>query len=105
MTDYAAFVENATTFEHTDDTAPLVFRKNKNAAFSFSGKPNTLYSIKVYYTTNTPSTAKGLTDKMSDDSGIVTWEWRVGNTAVGSGRRIVISGGGESHLFTFAVTE
>jgi hypothetical protein len=50
----------------------------KTASVTIKGLPNTEYSIVVTYAT-TVSQAKGLEEKYTDENGIVTWSWRVGN--------------------------
>lgn len=50
----------------------------KTASVTVKGLPNTEYSIVVTYAT-TVSQAKGLEEKYTDENGIVTWSWRVGN--------------------------
>lgn len=50
----------------------------KTASVTVKGLPNTEYSIVVTYAT-TVSQAKGLEEKYTDENGVVTWSWRVGN--------------------------
>ena len=50
----------------------------KKASVTVQGLPNTEYSIVVTYATSV-SEAKGLENKYSDENGIVSWSWRVGN--------------------------
>ncbi len=49
----------------------------KKASVTVQGLPNTEYFITVTYTS--VSQAKGLEEKYSDEDGIVSWSWRVGN--------------------------
>lgn len=71
-----------------------------NATVAIIGKPNTEYKIGVFYSTKA-SEAQGLEKKTSDDSGNVSWTWKVGaNTAAGE-HEIKISGGGEEVKTTF----
>lgn len=73
---------------------PGTVQNGENATLSIVGKPNTKYTISVFYSTRV-SEAKGLEAKTSDGSGNVSWTWKVGaNTNPGT-HRIVISGGGE----------
>ncbi|MBP5256366.1 MAG: hypothetical protein J6Z80_04835 [Clostridia bacterium] len=75
-------------------TSGLVFGINEDATVSIKAKPNTDYSIKVYYNSG-PSKAAGLITKKSDKNGNVSWTWRIGpNTASGT-YSIVIRGGGQ----------
>lgn len=50
----------------------------KTASVTVKGLPNTEYSIIVTYATSV-SEARGLEEKCSDENGIVSWSWRVGN--------------------------
>ena len=50
----------------------------KTASVTVKGLPNTEYSIVVTYAT-TVSQEKGLEEKYTDENGVVTWSWRVGN--------------------------
>jgi hypothetical protein len=61
----------------------------------FDGQ-NTSCSIEVDYKSG-PSTAAGLSAKMSDGAGNVSWTWKVGgNTTVGSWPIIVNCGNGSA---------
>ncbi len=74
------------------------------AEITISGKPNTEYSISVYYGSG-PSKAKGLEAATTDENGVLTWRWRVGvNTAEG-GHKITISGGDETIDTSFTTYE
>jgi len=54
--------------------------------------PGTTTSITVYYKSG-PSSAAGLTTKVADSSGRVSWTWTVGsNTSSGTYRIIVVAG-------------
>lgn len=93
----------------TEAPTPIVFTNytnvveaGSNAFVTIQGKPNTEYDIIVTYDSTT-STAQGLENKVSDDNGIVTWEWKVGtNTALGV-HSITVRGGGQSGSVTFEV--
>lgn len=50
----------------------------KTASVTVRGLPNTEYTITVTYATAV-SEAKGLEKKCTDENGIVSWTWRVGN--------------------------
>lgn len=56
-------------------TSPV--EAGKSATIEIIAEPNTKYSITVKYSSG-PSTAKGLEPKTSDESGLVSWTWRVG---------------------------
>ena len=78
--------------------------RNETATLVAIGKPNTEYSISVYYSSGA-STAKGLEPQQSDSSGNVSWSWKVGAKTKAGSHRIVISGGGEKIETTFTTTE
>lgn len=81
------------------------FRRNEDATIKIQGKPNTQYSISVYYSSG-PSKADGLEPKMSDADGYVSWTWHVGGSTSTKGtKRLTISGGGEKFETTFTVSE
>ena len=73
---------------------------NSDAYVLVYGKPNTTYSITVMFPSGA-SKAKGVTGdnrtKTSDDSGRVSWDWRMGPSVKdGSRVTVTVSGGGES---------
>ena len=73
---------------------------NSDAYVLVYGKPNTTYSITVMFPSGA-SKAKGVTGdnrtKTSDDSGRVSWDWRMGPSVKGGSRvTVTVSGGGES---------
>ena len=76
--------------------------RNQTASISIKGLPNTEYNISVFYST-AESSASGLENKLSDDNGIVKWEWKIGGKTASGEYKIVISGGGESATFYFTV--
>ena len=77
----------------SDVTSPI--GKNQTATVSILGRPNTEYSIEVFYTTG-KSTAKGLENKISSDIGFVTWSWKIGPSVKAGFYKIVITGGNQS---------
>ena len=85
---------NEETLLHvTSLTSPI--SKNKTARLDAVGKPNTTYSIDVYYTTGR-SDAKGLETKSANELGQVSWSWKIGASLKPGRYKIVIAGGGES---------
>ncbi len=78
----------ALDIEILEITSPI--GNGQTATLEIKGKPNTLYSIAVYYGEN-KSTAKGLEDKTSDKNGKVSWQWRVGARTKTGKHKIVIS--------------
>lgn len=86
----------------TSVTSPV--GRNETATLSIKGKPNTEYTINVYYSTQA-STASGLEKKTSDNDGVVVWSWKIGGSTKGGAHRIVIIGGDERAETTFTTTE
>lgn len=84
------------------DMTSLVYNNNM-ASLTIQGKPNTEYSIFVYYSSGT-SEADGLERKTSDSNGYVTWEWKVGPRTKAGSHRIVISDASDS-LTVYFTTE
>ena len=78
--------------------------RNEKASLTIQGKPNTEYSISVFYSTNA-SKADGLYSKVSDSSGKVTWTWKVGGRTKAGSHSITVSGGGETVRTSFTTTE
>lgn len=80
-----------------------MFKRNEDASITIQGKPNTEYTIKVYYSSGA-SKAEGLENKTSDSNGLVSWTWHVGGkTNLGDNKRLVISGGNEKFETNFSV--
>lgn len=77
-------------------------KRGSMAALSVIGVPGVTYSISVYYS-QSPSSAKGLEDKTADQSGEVSWSWRIGSRTKQGKHRIVITGGGETLTLYFTV--
>ncbi len=71
------------------------------ASIEIRGKPNTKYSIDVYYKSG-KSTAKGLEDKISSSDGLVSFSWTVGSQVTPGIYDVVISDGEneEKYLLT-----
>lgn len=83
-------------------TNPL--RRNEDATITIKGKPNTVYSIAVYYQSG-KSKAKGLENKVSNSSGVVSWTWHVGGKTQSGKKGIVINGGGQTLKMSFSVVD
>lgn len=83
---------------------PQSIHRNEEGTVTIQGKPNTTYSIKVYYKSG-PSTAKGLEDKTSDADGFVTWTWKVSSRTSYGDFKIVVIGGGETAEVAYSVIE
>lgn len=81
---------------------PETISRNETGTVKIKGKPNTEYSITVYYKSGA-STAKGLETKTSNSEGYVSWTWKVGGrTSLGT-FRIVVSGGGDKETVNFTI--
>lgn len=74
--------------------APGTVSNGSNATLSIKGKPNTEYSISVYYSGGA-SKAQGLEAKTSGADGTVSWTWKVGAKTTAGTHRIVVEGGGD----------
>lgn len=74
-------------------TSPI--SKGKTATVDIIGEPNTEYSIEVFYTSG-KSSAKGLENKISNETGAASWSWKIGSSLKPGYYRIVITGGGTS---------
>ena len=72
------------------------------ASVTIQGKPNTEYSISVFYHSG-PSKAEGLKSKTSDGNGNVTWTWKVGTKTDKDTYDITVSGGGKHEKIQFTV--
>lgn len=80
--------------------------KNEMATLSIKGKPNTEYSISVYYST-AASKADGLENKTSDSNGNISWTWKVGGRTNSGTHKIVIkeANGDTTFETSFITTE
>lgn len=82
--------------------APGDVKRGNSATLTICGRPNTLYSIKVKYSSGY-SSAGGLADTLSDEDGICSWSWRVGVNTSPDEYEIIISDGQNSYMLTFKV--
>lgn len=73
-----------------------------DASLTIQGKPNTQYSIAVFYHSGA-SDAEGLEPKTSDENGIVTWNWKVGARTAKDTYDITVSGDGKHETVQFKV--
>lgn len=76
--------------------------KGQNATIKIKGNPNTNYSITVIYSTS-PSKAKGLENKMSDENGYVSWTFKVGTNTKPGTYPVTISDGSIKQTFQLKV--
>jgi hypothetical protein len=74
------------------------------AKLKIQGKPDTVYSISLYYSSG-KSSAAGLEDKTSDSSGYAEWNWRIGSRTKTGTYKIEIKGGGEILVTEIIITE
>jgi hypothetical protein len=86
----------------TEVTTPV--KKNEFATLTAFGKPDTEYTISVYYRSGA-STAAGLEKQTSDANGQVSWTWKVGGSTSLGTYRIVVKGGDEQTETTFEVVQ
>lgn len=89
-------------YEITILTSPGTVKRGKSATLEIRGTPNTLYSIKVKYSSGY-SSAKGLEDKISDENGVCSWTWRVGAKTKPGSYNITVSDGQKDHIIAFSV--
>jgi hypothetical protein len=87
----------------TVTSAPGTVAAGSNASLAIKGRPNTEYSISVYYSSGA-SKANGLAAAMSDGSGSVSWTWKVSAKTTPGTHRIVISGGDDNIETSFTTT-
>lgn len=81
---------------------PGEVKRGSKATLSIKGLPNTVYSIKVKYSSGY-SSASGLVDTMSDDEGNCSWSWRIGAKTSPGEYDITISDGVNSYVLKFKV--
>lgn len=75
-----------------------------DAFIEIKGKPDTEYSIKVYYN-NKSSKINGLENKITDADGYIRWEWTVGAKTASGKYKIIIGGDGQKKEIQFTVME
>lgn len=83
---------------------PETISGGETGTVTIQGKPDTAYTIKVYYKSG-PSGAKGLEEKVSDADGFVTWTWKVSKNTKPGDFKIVVSGGGDTAEVPFSVLD
>lgn len=95
----------------TEAVSPITFTSysksveaGSNATVTIQGKPNTDYSIHVYYDSG-ESNAEGLESKTSDGNGNVTWEWKIGAKTTPGTHSLTVEGGGAKNSVEFEVLE
>ncbi len=92
----------ASTIQLKSITSPI--QKGQKATVEIIGKPNTEYTISVYYSSG-PSKAQGLESKFSDENGCVSWTWTVGASTSTGEKKIVVSDGTSSIEFNINIIE
>lgn len=83
-------------------TSPIT--QGNTAVLKIQGRPDTVYSISVYYTSGI-SSASGLEEKNSDSSGYAEWSWKIGNRTKTGTFKIEIKGGDETFTTQIIITE
>lgn len=81
---------------------PGEVKRGSMATLSIKGLPNTVYSIKVKYSSGY-SSANGLVDTMSDNEGNCSWTWRIGAKTSPGEYDITISDGVNTYMLKFNV--
>lgn len=83
-------------------TSPV--SRNETATLRICGKPDTEYTITVYYKSGA-STADGLEPKYSDANGFAEWSWKIGGkTSLGTYRIVVREKGQKDSTITASIT-
>lgn len=98
----AATAKSDGTLKITQEAGTV--NNNSIATVKISGKPDTKYTLSVYYTTK-KSSAKGTGTVTSDANGNATWSWKVGAKTKPGTHKIVIEGGGERLETSFVTVE
>lgn len=73
------------------------------ASLSIKGKPNTDYTLTVYYPSG-PSKAAGVGTTKSDSNGNASWSWKVGTRTTAGAHSITITGGDQTLETSFTTT-
>lgn len=81
----------------------LSFICGSTATVTLNRKPNTEYSITVYYASG-KSSASGLENKVSDENGAVSWTWRISGRTTPGNYKIIFSGGDETLQMNFTLS-
>ena len=76
--------------------------KGSISEIKIKGRKNTNYSIKVYLKSGV-SKASGLMDKVSDDEGYVTWNFKLASNAKNGNYKIVINDGIKNYTFDYEI--
>ena len=76
--------------------------KGSISEIKIKGRKNTNYSIKVYLKSEV-SKASGLIDKVSDDEGYVTWNFKLASNAKNGNYKIVINDGIKDYTFDYEI--
>lgn len=76
--------------------------KGSISEIKIKGRKNTNYSIRVYLKSGV-SKASGLMDKVSDDEGYVTWNFKLASNAKNGNYKIVINDGIKDYTFDYEI--
>lgn len=76
--------------------------KGSISEIKIKGRKNTNYSIRVYLKSGV-SKASGLIDKVSDDEGYVTWNFKLASNAKNGNYKIVINDGIKDYTFDYEI--
>jgi len=81
------------------------YRRGETVTVTIKGKPNTAYTLRVKYKSGY-SSAKGLGETMSDENGVATWTFKIGNRVDTDFIPFFeVEGGGELAVLNFRVME
>lgn len=85
-------------------SSKAIVRRGEIASVEAQGMPNTMYTITASYNIS-GKTMTTHASKRSDDTGRVSWSWKVSeDTDVGT-YPVTVSGGGQSATFLYTVRE
>ena len=89
-----------------EDSSVEIISKNISkgsiSEIKIKGRKNTNYSIKVYLKSGV-SKASGLIDKVSDDEGYVTWNFKLASNTKNGNYKIVINDGIKDYKFDYEI--
>lgn len=80
-------------------------KRNEVVTVTVQGEPNTAYNLSVEYSSGHVSEAGGLGNKISDESGVVSWSWKIGGKTKPGASKFTVKGGDKTSNYSFEVLE
>lgn len=80
-------------------------KRNEVVTVTVQGEPNTEYNLSVEYSSGHVSEAGGLGNKVSDESGVVSWSWKIGGKTKPGASKFTVKGGDKTSNYSFEVLE